>query len=47
MTTFDDISRTLHDNLEELRQTYGVAEIGVFGSFVRGEQREDSDVDML
>ncbi|KAF0216755.1 MAG: DNA polymerase beta domain-containing [Geobacteraceae bacterium] len=47
MTTFDDINRTLHDHLEELRQIYGVAEIGVFGSFVRGEQREDSDVDIL
>ena len=47
MTTFDDISRTLHDHLEELRRIYGVAEIGVFGSFVRGEQLENSDVDIL
>ena len=47
MITFDDINRTLHNHLEELRQTFGVAEIGVFGSFVRGEQREDSDVDIL
>ncbi len=47
MTTFDDISRILHDHLGELRRIYGVAEIGVFGSFVRGEQQENSDVDVL
>jgi len=47
MTTLDDIRRTLHDHLKELRRIYGVAEIGVFGSFVRGEQQENSDVDIL
>ena len=47
MATFDDINRTLHDHLEELRRIYGIAVIGVFGSFVRGEQQENSDVDIL
>ena len=47
MTTLEDINRTIHDHLEDLRKTHGVAEIGVFGSFVRGEQREASDVDIL
>ena len=47
MTTVDDINKTLHDHLEELQQIYGVAEIGVFGSYVRGEQRPDSDLDIL
>ena len=28
-------------------QRYGVKKIGLFGSCVRGEMREDSDVDML
>ena len=28
-------------------QALGVASLSVFGSFVRGEQRTDSDVDML
>lgn len=28
-------------------QRYGVKKIGLFGSFVRGEMREDSDVDIL
>ncbi len=30
-----------------LREKYAVSELGVFGSFVRGEQREGSDVDLL
>ena len=30
-----------------LYEKYGVTEIGVFGSYVRGEQRPDSDVDIL
>ena len=47
MKTFDDINQALHDHLEELRRDYGVAEIGIFGSFARGEQREGSDVDIL
>jgi len=47
MNTLDGISRTLHEHLEALRRIYGVAEIGVFGSFVRGEQEENSDVDIL
>jgi len=30
-----------------LAEKYGVVEIGVFGSYVRGEQRPDSDLDIL
>jgi uncharacterized protein len=47
MTAYDEIHRTLQTHLEELRRDYAVAEIGVFGSFVRDEQREGSDVDLL
>jgi len=28
-------------------QIYGVKKIGLFGSFVRGEMREDGDIDIL
>jgi uncharacterized protein len=31
----------------ELEKQYPIREIGVFGSYVRGEQREDSDLDVL
>ncbi len=30
-----------------LAEKYGVVEVGVFGSYVRGEQRPDSDLDVL
>jgi predicted nucleotidyltransferase len=30
-----------------LRQHYSVTRIGIFGSFVRGEERPESDVDIL
>ncbi len=31
----------------EIRDRFGVVRIGVFGSVVRGEERPDSDVDVL
>jgi len=33
--------------LPELREKYGVAELGLFGSRVRGDHRPDSDLDVL
>jgi predicted nucleotidyltransferase len=33
--------------LPELRQRYGVVSLGVFGSYVRSEQRQGSDLDVL
>jgi predicted nucleotidyltransferase len=37
----------LRKHLPELKQRYGVRSLGVFGSFVRGEQRNRSDLDIL
>ncbi|WP_456366922.1 nucleotidyltransferase family protein [Thermococcus sp.] len=45
--TLRDVQKVLQDHKEELRKKYGVKRIGVFGSYSRGEQREDSDVDVL
>lgn len=42
----EDIIRALRQNQEQLRKL-GVERIGLFGSFVRGDQRPDSDVDVL
>ncbi len=47
MINFEYVRKTLHAHKEELNQKYGVREIGVFGSFVRNEQDETSDVDIL
>ena len=37
----------LRNHLPELRQKYHVKSLGVFGSYVRGEQHTDSDLDIL
>ena len=37
----------LRQNLPALRDHYGVRFMGVFGSYVRGEQRRGSDLDLL
>ena len=42
-----DINNILHSHREEISRKYGVIEIGVFGSYVRGECTENSDVDIL
>jgi len=47
MKTVSEIRRILQDKRPYLAEKYGVAEIGLFGSYVRGEQREDSDLDIL
>ncbi len=47
MKTFSDIQNVIRDNMAELQRRFGVTKIGIFGSRVRGEQREDSDLDML
>ena len=35
---------TLRQHKEKIRKKYGVKSLGIFGSYVRGEQREDSDL---
>lgn len=42
----DDILNTLRQHMTEIRE-FGVSDVALFGSFVRGEQRPDSDVDIL
>lgn len=44
--TKQDILKMLDQNRSHLR-ALGVRRIGLFGSFVRGEQRPDSDIDLL
>ena len=47
MRTKDDILTLLKEELPNLRRDYGVDTLAVFGSYARGEQKEDSDVDIL
>ncbi len=47
MKKIEEIKRILEVHKEELRGRYGIKEIGIFGSYVRGEERKDSDLDLL
>jgi len=44
--TRDDILATIAANEEALRRLH-VKELALFGSYVRGEERPDSDIDFL
>lgn len=45
--TLTDIKNKLTQLKPELHLKFGVSEIGVFGSWVRGEENESSDLDVL
>lgn len=47
MSTLDDIKRTLRAEMPYLRERYRVDQLGICGSFVRGDQTDASDVDLL
>ena len=42
----NDIFQTIIDNKEVIK-SFGVTQIGLFGSYVRGEQTSTSDIDFL
>ncbi len=47
MTSIEEIKGTLRKLKPLLKELYGVTEIGVFGSHLRGEQKDKSDLDIL
>jgi uncharacterized protein len=47
MKTLAEIQETLRKHSAELRERYGITSLSVFGSVVRGEARENSDIDIL
>lgn len=47
MKQLDDIMIRLRALQPELRRRYPIRAMGVFGSYVRGEQNPDSDLDVL
>jgi predicted nucleotidyltransferase len=47
MKTLEEIKKGLRDQKPALATKYKVKEIGIFGSYVRGEQQPQSDLDVL
>jgi len=47
MTDLTKTKQILRARKPYLYQEYGVTEIGIFGSYVRGEQKVGSDLDIL
>ena len=47
MTNIREVLTKLESLKPELHRHYKVREIGIFGSWVRGEQHETSDIDVL
>ncbi len=45
--SLEQVFDLLRQQLPALRARYGVRSLGVFGSYVRGEQKKRSDVDVL
>lgn len=41
------IEDILKQHKQELKQRFKLKEIGIFGSYVRGDQKGDSDIDIL
>ncbi len=42
-----DFARILRNRLPELGERYRVKSLGLFGSYIRGDEREGSDLDLL
>lgn len=47
MLTHIEILSFLKDNKEVFQKQYGIRKIGLFGSYARGEQTDQSDVDIF
>ena len=47
MKSYKEIEKILRLHKKELADKYKIKEIGIFGSYVRGEQKKRCDVDIL
>jgi predicted nucleotidyltransferase len=47
MKSLEEIIMILREHKEELARKFGVKELGVFGSYARGEATPESDLDLL
>ncbi len=47
MKSLNEIKSQLQEHKQALKDEYGVTALGIFGSYVCGEQTEESDIDIL
>jgi predicted nucleotidyltransferase len=47
MNKFEKIKNTLEKHKKEIRERFHVKTIGIFGSYVRGDYKSKSDLDIL
>ena len=47
MKTLDEIQSIIRSHQDEHHNRYKARVVGIFGSYVRGEQKADSDLDVL
>ena len=47
MKTVEKMKKILAEHKENLMHTFNVREIGIFGSYVKNEQKRGSDIDIL
>jgi predicted nucleotidyltransferase len=47
MMNLQEIKQTLKKRMPEIKEKYGVKNLYIFGSYVRGEQTHKSDIDIL
>lgn len=47
MKPIEEIKEILLNHYEDLKEKYKIKEIGIFGSYTRGEQKSTSDIDIL
>jgi hypothetical protein len=47
MNSIVEIKNTLNKNKSFIFEKYHVERLGIFGSYIRGEQTDDSDIDIL
>ena len=47
MINLQEIKQTLKERMPEIKEKYGVKNLYIFGSYVRGEQTPESDIDIL
>jgi len=47
MKTLEEIKKLIGQYKQELKEKFKVKEIGIFGSTIRGERRQTSDIDLL